>query len=74
MVSTPPQFGFRNLVRTESPKCGASGRVVWKVGDLAASRVSLPIGQSGHVGSDHFDDARADWFAGKYRPFLGEAR
>lgn len=73
-VSTPPQFGFRNLVRTESPKFGASVRVVWKVGDLAASRVSLPIGQSGHVGSNHFDDARADWFAGKYRPFLGEAR
>ncbi len=72
-VSTPPQFGYRNLVRVEAPKFGASVRVVWKVGDLAGSRISLPVGQSGHVGSGHFDDARADWFAGKYRPFLGEA-
>ncbi|MFO0722550.1 MAG: penicillin acylase family protein [Myxococcota bacterium] len=70
-ISTPPQFGYRNLVRTEAPKFGASVRVVWKVGDLAGSRISLPIGQSGHIASPHFEDARADWFAGEYRPFVG---
>jgi len=67
-LSTPEQVGYRALVRTEAPTFGASVRLIWNPGDPAQSRWSFPIGQSGHIGSKHFDDARADWFAGRPRP------
>jgi penicillin G amidase len=64
-VSTPAQLGSRHLVRVELPKRGASVRMVWNLSEPMKSRWSFPVGQSGHVGSRHYDDARSDWFAEK---------
>lgn len=67
-VATPPQYGSRHVPRVEGPRFGASVRMVWNLTDPAQSRWSFPVGQSGHVGSDHFDDARAEWYEEKFRP------
>ncbi len=67
-VSAPPQVGYRSVVRVEAPKFGASVRMVWKPSEPSASRWGFPVGQSGHIGSPHYDDARDDWFAGTLTP------
>lgn len=67
-ISGPPQVGYRGVLRVEAPAFGASVRLVWKPSEPAASRWGFPIGQSGHIGSPSYDDARADWFAGRLRP------
>jgi penicillin G amidase len=72
-VDTPVQYGWRGVVRVEQPTFGASVRLVWDLGDPAASTWSLPVGQSGHIGSKHFRDLQQDWFAEKAYKVLDPA-
>lgn len=62
-VDTPVQHGWRNLVRVEQPVYGASVRMVWDLTRPLESTWSLPVGQSGHIGSPHFHDLQDEWFA-----------
>lgn len=67
-ISRMPQVGSAQVPRVEGPKFGASVRVVWSLSRPEDSRWSFPVGQSGHIGSPHYDDARAGWFAERWRP------
>jgi penicillin amidase len=55
------QFGWKDVVRVEQPKYGASTRLVWDLADPKNSTWSLPVGQSGHVHSSHFADLQEAW-------------
>jgi penicillin amidase len=56
------QYGWRDVVRVETPKYGASTRLVWDLSDPMNSTWSLPVGQSGHVRSSHYADFQEPWF------------
>lgn len=60
-----PQTGFEGLVRIERPKFGASTRLVWDLMHPERSTWGFPVGQSGHVGSQHYKDLRRRWFGDK---------
>ncbi len=47
-----------------------SYRQIFDVGDWDAGRFILPTGQSGHPGSEHYDDMTGQWLRGEYRPLL----
>ncbi|MCK6547146.1 penicillin acylase family protein [Myxococcota bacterium] len=72
-IDTPVQHGWRGLVRVEAPAYGASMRTVWDLRDPKNSTWNLPVGQSGHVGSSHYRDLQAGWFAGKPFPVFDRA-
>jgi penicillin amidase len=69
-VDEREQIGHGWLVRVESPNFGASTRMVWDLFHPENSTWSFPVGQSGHPGSPHFSDQRADWFDGRPHPVL----
>lgn len=58
-VDTPEQLGWSDLVRVERPKSGASVRFVWNLREPARSTWITPVGQSGHVRSEHYEDLQA---------------
>lgn len=47
-----------------------SYRHVVDLNDLSRSIWNIPCGQSGHIGSPHYDDCFQDFVQGKYRPML----
>ena len=47
-----------------------SMRIVMDLGDLSNSRAVFPIGQSGQLGSPHYDDLAEPWSKGEYHPML----
>ena len=47
-----------------------SFRQIVDMGDLGRSLVVIPPGQSGHLGSPHYDDLTELWLAGEYQPML----
>lgn len=64
-VDEHPQWGFEGLVRVEREKSGASLRVIWNLDKPLESVWNFPVGQSGHVASDHYEDFRKLWFEEK---------
>lgn len=56
MVPELPQPGHLDVVRVESPKYGASCRLIWDLHDPLESTWAMPVGQSGHVSSPHYSD------------------
>lgn len=85
-VPTPPQVGHWDVPRVETPKYGASCRLIWDMARPRGSTWAMPVGQSGHPASPHyadflggyqegrsmlvFDDDREWWFAPR-GPALG---
>lgn len=59
-----PDQPYDNL--TYSP----SYRQIVDLGNLDDSRVIIPAGQSGHLGSPHYDDMIEPWLAGRFIPML----
>jgi penicillin G amidase len=49
---------------------GPSMRQIHDLQDLERSLAVLPMGQSGHPGSPHYDDLLPLWLAGSYHPYL----
>jgi penicillin amidase len=49
---------------------GAPYRMIVDLGDVRNSVSALTPGQSGHLGSPHYDDQIASWSAGEYHPML----
>jgi penicillin amidase len=47
-----------------------SYRQLLAVGAWDRARFILPLGQSGHPGSEHYDDMLHPWLRGQYRPLL----
>jgi penicillin amidase len=47
-----------------------SFRQIVDLGDLSRSIAIAPPGQSGHLGSRHYDDLAIAWVRGKYQPML----
>ncbi len=45
-------------------------RLVMDLGDLSNCQAVFPIGQSGQLGSPHYDDLLEPWSKGKYHPML----
>ncbi|MDX6653160.1 MAG: penicillin amidase [Solirubrobacterales bacterium] len=50
-----------------------SWRMVADLGDPSRSRWQAFTGQSGHPGSNHYDDLQAPWLAGRTQAMAGEA-
>jgi len=55
---------------TASHTVAASFRQVVDLGDLSRSMGVLPPGQSGQLGSPHYDDLMGLWLRGEYHPLL----
>ncbi|MBK8725125.1 MAG: penicillin acylase family protein [Holophagaceae bacterium] len=53
--------GSNKSIRVVSRDFGQSMRMVVDLADLDATRLVLPLGQSGHLGSAHRLDQYADW-------------
>jgi penicillin amidase len=54
----------------ENDAWSPSMRLLIDLGDLSASQSVLPVGQSGQLGSPHYDDQVALWSKGEYHPML----
>jgi penicillin amidase len=74
--------GSSKSIRVVSRDFGQSMRMVVDLADLDATRLVLPLGQSGHLGSKHRLDQYADWQQGDpegkrtrlHQPAAGAAR
>ncbi|MBK8014279.1 MAG: penicillin acylase family protein [Deltaproteobacteria bacterium] len=64
-VEAPPQIGYDDVLRVEMPTFGASVRMVWNLREPAKSTWSYPVGQSGHVMSEHYRDLQPAWMKGQ---------
>ena len=51
-----------------APRIGPGLRLAVDLGEARHAWVGLAGGQSGHPGSDHYDDALEDWLHGRPRP------
>jgi acyl-homoserine lactone acylase PvdQ len=69
-VESFPQFGSSYVLRVEGPANTASMRLIWDLEEPRNSRWSFPVGQSGHLRSEHFDDLRKNWSKGVYQPIF----
>lgn len=67
-----PQFGFDKVVRVESPKFGASMRLIWDLKEPTKSTWIFPVGQSGHVGSMHYSDLQLPWHSLKSKKVFAD--
>jgi penicillin amidase len=47
-----------------------SVRFIFDLGDLSRSLAVYPPGQSGQLGSPHYDDLIEPWRSGEYHPML----
>lgn len=63
-VKSYAQFGYADLVRAEKPDHGPSVRMIWNLGRPEESTWMFPVGQSGHIGSNHYSDLQNKWAAG----------
>ena len=59
-----PQSGAGETVRAAGHEFGQSMRFVVDWGDPGATTLVIPLGQSGHVGSDHRFDQQEAWRSG----------
>ncbi len=67
-INNPDQFGYANALLAESPNHGPSTRLIWDLRHPENSRWAFPIGQSGHIGSGHFNDWQELWAKGEFVP------
>jgi penicillin amidase len=62
--------GAEDMPRIQTPRQGASQRMVVAPGREDRGMFHMPGGQSGHPLSAHYDDLQAAWAAGSHRPLL----
>jgi penicillin amidase len=65
-----PLPGDRFIPRVQTPRNGASERLVVSPGREAEGILHMPCGQSGHPLSPHYSDGHAAWVKGEASPFL----
>jgi penicillin G amidase len=66
--TTLPGYGDAFTLHVQYPGYSQSFRAVWEVGNWDAGGISLPQGESGEPGSDHYTDQAAAWIAGRLWP------
>ena len=67
---TPWQVGNVNGEIENASLNSASYRMIIDFSDFSKSKAVMPPGQSGHVGSEHYQDQVKMWLNGKLRPML----
>lgn len=69
-TDTPCQTAYRPDQPYNNNAWAPSFRQIVDLGDLNRSLVIAPPGQSGHLGSPHYDDFIQPWLKGQYHPML----
>jgi penicillin amidase len=59
-----PSPGAARTIRVLSGPQGQSMRLIVDLADLDATRLAVPLGVSGHLGSDHREDQAEAWRQG----------
>lgn len=73
-IPEPAQAGHLDVPRVESPKYGASVRLIWDMHAPKESTWAMPVGQSGHAASPHYSDFMTGFRAGKSHPVFEDDR
>lgn len=63
-----PGNGDEYTIRVQTAGLSQSFRAVWEAGNWDAGGLSLPTGESGQIGSGHYDDLSAAWVRGELQP------
>lgn len=63
-----PGDGDEYTVHMQTAELSQSFRAVWETQNWDAGGMSIPAGESGEVGSRHYDDLRAAWIRGDLQP------
>jgi penicillin amidase len=63
-TATTPDSPYEDIV------AAPSFRQIVDMGDLSRSLIIHPPGQSGQLGSPHYDDLAGLWIRGEYHPML----
>lgn len=63
-----PGNGDEYTIRVQTTALSQSFRAVWEAGAWESGGLSLPTGESGEIGSRHYDDLSSDWVRGTLRP------
>ena len=63
-----PGDGDEYTIHVQTSGLSQSFRAVWSVGDWESGGLSIPSGESGEIGSTHYDDLSAPWIRGELRP------
>jgi penicillin amidase len=66
--TTLPGYGDALTLHVQYPRYSQSFRAVWDVGNWDAGGMSVPQGESGEPGSNHYTDQAAAWTAGRMLP------
>jgi penicillin amidase len=69
-MDTPCASAFHANEPYDNKAWSPSFRQIVDLGDLSQSVVIIPPGQSGHLGSIHYDDLLEPWVKGEYHPML----
>ena len=69
-TDTPLQSANLRGPSYENDAWTPSMRHIIDLGDLAGAQAVFPIGQSGQLGSPHYDDLAGLWSRGEYHPML----
>lgn len=69
-TDTPLQAANMRGSAYENDAWTPSMRHIIDLGDLAGAQAVFPIGQSGQLGSPHYDDLAGPWSRGEYHPML----
>ena len=69
-TDTPLQTASLRGPAYENDAWSPSMRHIIDLGDLAGAQAVFPIGQSGQLGSPHYDDLAGMWSRGEYYPML----
>lgn len=69
-TDTPCQTAFHANDPYDNKAWAPSFRQIVDLGDLSRSMAIIPPGQSGHLGSPHYDDLLEPWVKGEYHPML----
>jgi penicillin amidase len=63
-----PGDGDEYTIHVQTSNLSQSFRAVWDVGDWEGGGLSIPNGESGEIGSPHYDDLSANWIRGDLLP------
>jgi penicillin amidase len=69
-ADTPCQTAFNPATPYDNTSWGPGFRQIVDLGDLSRSLIIHPPGQSGQLGSPHYDDLARLWLRGEYHPML----
>ena len=63
-----PGDGDEYTIHVQTPTLSQSFRAVWDTGNWERGGLSIPNGESGEIGSSHYNDLSPSWIEGELRP------